>query len=652
MKKTFYAVAALIISSPAIAQSDSSKTLNEVVVSATKYPTKTSTTGKVVVVINRQDIERAGSRDLSQLINDQGGLYINGANSNPGKDKSIYLRGARVEHTLITIDGVPVYDATGIGSNFDIRQIPIESVERIEVLKGSQSTLYGSDAIAGVINIITRKGNANGKPVGGNALLSYGSFQTVRAAAALNGASKNIDYNVGYNYFSTNGISEAQRPAGNNSTFDRDGSEQRGVQASLGIQATPKLRIAPYVRYNTVKGELDADALTDDNNFRTDNKIWQAGVRNDLSIGSGKLALLYNYTNTDRDYRNDSAASSGLGAFNHNTFASNEHYAEAYLVQPIGALKLTTGVDFRSSNLDLDNYYKSGGFVSASKLGKDTTELSQVGVYTALAYSSGGFNIEGGGRYNNHSRYGSNFAFNINPSYLFRKQWKVFANLSTGYRTPSLYQLYSIYGNEELEPEESLNIEGGVQFFTKDEKAYIRATYFNREVSDLQVFFFNTTTFQSQYINRDKQKDQGFELDGKINLGDKINIKAFYSYVDGEITTKVGGKDTTFFNLYRRPKQSLALTLGSQVGKSLYLSAQLNSVGKSLDLTFPPPTYAQTEVTLRSYVLINLYGEYAVVKNRLKVFADVRNVTGERYNEVYGYATPGVNAYGGIRVNF
>lgn len=652
MKKPFYAVAALIISSPAFAQSDSSKTLNEVVVSATKYPTKTSTTGKVVVVINRQDIERAGSRDLSQLINEQGGLYINGANSNPGKDKSIYLRGARVEHTLITIDGVPVYDATGIGSNFDIRQVLIESVERIEVLKGSQSTLYGSDAIAGVINIITRKGNNNGKPLGGNALLSYGSFRTVRAAAALNGKSKNVDYNVGYNYFSTKGISEADKPAGSSATFDRDGSEQSGVQASLGIQATTKLRIAPYLRYNKVKGKLDNDALTDDPNFRFDNKVWQAGVRNDFSIGSGKWALLYNYTSTDRDYRNDSASLSQSGAFSHNTFVSNEHYGEAYFVQPLGPLKLTAGVDFRASNLDLDNYYKSGGFVSQSKLGKDTTKHNQAGAYAALTYGSGGFNIEGGGRYNHHSRYGSNFAFNLNPSYLFRKQWKVFANLSTGYRTPSLYQLYSIYGNDALEPEESLNIEGGAQYFTKDEKAYIRATYFNREVSDLQVFFFNATTFQSQYINRDKQHDQGFELDGKISLGDKITIKAFYSYVDGEITTKAGGKDTTYFNLYRRPKQSLALTLGSQVGNRLYLSAQLNAVGKSLDLTFPPPTYAQTKVTLRSYVLLNLYGEYAFVKNRLKAFADVRNVTDERYTEVYGYATPGVNAYGGIRFNF
>src|SRR5205814_1295066 len=114
----------------------------------------------VLTVITRQQLERSGGKDLSQVLSEQAGIYIGGANSNPGKDKSIYLRGARVDHTLITIDGVPVYDPSGIGANFDIRNLSIDNIERIEVLKGSQSTLYGSDAIAGVINIITRKASS------------------------------------------------------------------------------------------------------------------------------------------------------------------------------------------------------------------------------------------------------------------------------------------------------------------------------------------------------------------------------------------------------------------------------------------------------------------------------------------------------------
>src|SRR5215217_8490643 len=236
MSKLFFLAAILAATVAATAQDTTHKTLDEVVVTANKFPNKTSLTGKVVTVITQQDLERAGARDLSQLLTEQGGVYLTGAFSNPGKDKSVYLRGAKVDHTLITIDGVPVYDASGIGSNFDVRLIPIESVQRIEILRGSQSTLYGSDAIAGVINIITKKGST--KPMGGWANASYGSFNTVRAAAGVHGVLKKLDYNISYDHFKTDGISEAEQPATSSAVYDKDGFIQNGVQANLGIQAT------------------------------------------------------------------------------------------------------------------------------------------------------------------------------------------------------------------------------------------------------------------------------------------------------------------------------------------------------------------------------------------------------------------------------
>src|SRR5437868_14226726 len=148
MKKRIFIAAAVLISNQVSAQQDSAKNLNEVFVTANKFPNKTSLTGKVVLVIDRDQLEKSGGKDLAQVLTEQASLYINGANSNAGKDKSVYLRGAKVDHTLITIDGVPIYDPSGIGSNFDIRLLPIDNIERIEILKGAQSTLYGSDAIA------------------------------------------------------------------------------------------------------------------------------------------------------------------------------------------------------------------------------------------------------------------------------------------------------------------------------------------------------------------------------------------------------------------------------------------------------------------------------------------------------------------------
>src|SRR5688572_7295776 len=280
MKKKFLVVAAILISSqlqaqlvPTIREQDTSL-LDEVVITANKYPNKTSLTGKVVTVITREQLERSGGKDLAQILTEQAGIYIGGANSNAGKDKSLYLRGARVDHTLITIDGVPVYDPSGIGSNFDIRNLSVDQIERIEILKGSQSTLYGSDAIAGVINIITKK--AGVKSFSGNGLLSYGSNNSLRANAGINGKKGVVDYNLAYSLFDTKGINEAISAAAN---ADKDAFQQNSLQAGIGIQAGKNVRIQPHFRYNKINGDIDQGSFTDELDYTYSQKSYQAGVR-------------------------------------------------------------------------------------------------------------------------------------------------------------------------------------------------------------------------------------------------------------------------------------------------------------------------------------------------------------------------------------
>jgi vitamin B12 transporter len=150
MKKKIFVVAAVLIGSHLLAQEDTtSKTMDEVVITANKFPQKESGTGKVVSVITKEQIEKSGGKDLSQLLNEQTGIIINGATSNQGTYKSLYVLGATSAYTLILLDGVPLNDPTGVGGTFDIRLLSLDNVERIEILKGSQSTLYGSNAVAG-----------------------------------------------------------------------------------------------------------------------------------------------------------------------------------------------------------------------------------------------------------------------------------------------------------------------------------------------------------------------------------------------------------------------------------------------------------------------------------------------------------------------
>ena len=153
-------------------------------------------------------------------------------------------------------------------------------------------------------------------------------------------------------------------------------------------------------------------------------------------------------------------------------------------------------------------------------------------------------------------------------------------------------------------------------------------------------------------LTRTDKKDNGFEIDGSLNLTDKIQAKVFYSYVDGNITTKSGNKDTTFFNLLRRPKNTMQVFVGTQFTKALYASIQLNNIGESKDVYFDPATFASQSITLKAYTMVNFYAEYGFSQNRLKLFADLRNVFDESYTDVYGYNTAGFNAYGGVRFRF
>jgi len=648
MKKKIFIAAAVLISSYAQAQ-DSTKLLDEVVITATKFPLKTSATGKVLNVITQEELQKAGGRDITQLITEKTGVYINGFNSNIGKDKSVYVRGANPAFTLITIDGIPVYDASGIGGNFDLRNMAIDNVERIEILKGSQSTLYGSDAIAGVINIITKKGGT--KALGVNGLASYGSNNTFRGNMGVNGTKDKIDYSVNYSNTTTKGINETISVNG-----DRDGYTQNSLQANIGFKATNKVYLQPFFRYTQVNGDIDQGAFTDEQDYTYKQKSTQLGIKSAVDLKKGKLNILYSHNIIDRVFIDDSIKSrNGFDAYSKGAYKGKEHYIEAFAGIDLNkTVKLTVGGDFRASNSD--QLYSSIGFFGPFKtaLGKDSLKQNQVGLYVAANIATQkGFNIEFGNRLNIHSEYGSNYVFNINPSYLINNKVKLFTNLSSGYRVPSLYQLYSEYGNKQLKPEASLNTELGVQYFSKNNQFNARVVYYNRTIKDVMFFYFNSTTFQALYINQDKQKDNGLELEAAYTGVKNLSLKGFFNFVDGNISTKTGaGKDTTFFNLLRRPKTSFGLNIGYQVTKQLYVSTNIAAFGKREDAYFDNTTFTTKYVTLQNYALLNLYTQYSFNKNKVTVFVDVRNILDSDYIEVSGYNALGTNFFGGVRFNF
>ena len=529
----------------------------------------------------------------------------------------------------------------------------IDQIERIEILKGSQSSLYGSDAMAGVINIITKQ--PVNKKAGFTGGISYGSYYTYRADANISGNTKYIDYTVGGAYFETAGINEAVDSSKSNSVkTDKDDYTQQNFSASIGIKPNKNIRIQPYFRFAKFWQSYDQGAFTDELDLFSKNKNVQCGIKNEINIGKIKLNLLYNYNKNERTYIDDSIRSrNGFDIYSKGIYNGSEHFAEAFFVVPVSSnIKLTAGADYRRSNSD--QLYSSIGYYGPyeSNLGKDSLKQNQLSGYVAfLLNTKKGFNVELGGRYNRHSVYGNNIVYNANPSLLINNKFKIFGNLSSAYKTPTLYQLFSEYGNKSLKPEQAMTIEGGMQYYSKNNKFNGGITVYKRMVKDAIVFFYNPITWASFYINQDKQNDAGVELESSVKIGKSTNIKINGAYVNGKVTTKNGDKDTSYFNLVRRPKTTLGLHISQKIKSHFNVNASASYVGERTDLSFDA-AFNTISIKLKSYWLMNVYAEYVLPKNKVKFFVDIRNLTNTNYTEVYGFNAMSTNASLGVRFNY
>jgi len=618
MKKKIFVVAAIFMSSQLIAQEDTiSKTMDEVVITANKFPQKLSGTGKVITVITREQIMQSGGKDLSQLLNEQTGVIVNGANSNPGKDKSLFLRGATDKYTLILLDGVPLNDPSGVGGSFDLRLLSLDNIERIEILKGSASTLYGSNAVAGVINIISKKATSKQPQLRG--LLTYGSYNSIKGNANLNQKTKVLEYDVNYVYYNTDGISEAKDTTGK-ANFDKDGFTQHALQTVLGINITDKFKLSPYYRFTEFKGGFDADAFIDGPNHYTASLV-NTGLTGHYIYTNGSLHINYGYDFTKRDYASQYGTFITRGKF---------HNAEAYTNYLLNKnVQLIAGLSYQSYRIDVP----------------DTTN-NIISPYASLFLKTNkGLNIEFGGRFNHHNQYGNNFTYSFNPSYLIHDQVKLFVNITSGFRAPSISELFGPFGsNPNLKPEKSNTKEAGVQTALLEKKLEFTITGFNRTINDVIIYGFNG------YENRDKQHDYGAELEVSYAICKQLNIKLNYAYVDGKITQKMAGKDTAFYNLIRRPKHNVHLFAGYQINKNLFISSSLQITGKRIDNYFNPVTFIPSQVDLKGYALWNLYAGYNLLRKKLNIFVDVKNLINKKnYYEVYGYSVQGLNVTGGLR---
>jgi len=646
MQKQLFVLTALFMSSALCAQQDTSF-LQEVVVTANKYEKKQSQTAKVVSVINREQLRQSGGRSIGELLNQVAGVTVPGANNNLGSNQTISIRGASAGNVLILLDGVPVNDPSVISNYFDINLLSIDQIERIEILKGGQSTLYGSDAVAGVVNIISRKITSQSTKPTINASVAGGSFNTLRSSAGLTGRLDKLTYLTQFSTIQSRGFSAAADTLGTRD-FDKDKYEQNTARAQVGYKASANSTLSAGVLYSRYKTDLDAAAFEDEKDFVATNTNKQVNASWKKNNATGALNLLYQYNWVERDYLDGSAYVSNIFAtFSKSNYIGRTHYAEINASKIFSNWELLLGIDFRHNSTTQD-YYSTGAW------GPYTSPtlkawMAQLSGFASAVYKKNDLTVELGGRVNKHSEYGNNATFTFNPAYRLSKQVRVFGNIYSAFKTPTLYQLFDPYsGNDSLTPEKGLIQELGIDF-TTSRNLRGRVVAFNRSSKQTIIYTYDPTSFAGGYLNASSQKDYGFETELRWTKKE-FSFSANYAFTNGKTTSRYDGtgapigKDSSYNNLYRIPKHALNWR-GSYAKNNwvFHLSGRAASAREEF-------VYGAAPLSMPGYATIDLYGEYQFTKQGLRVFADLRNLTNTRYEEIRGYTTRGFNVLVGILV--
>lgn len=612
----------VILSIKLQAQEKSATTLDEVVITASRSEKKISEIGKVVRVISSETIAKSQGRSLHEVLNNVAGITIGGNGSNPADVKAVYMRGASAANTLILIDGIPVNDASEISGEYNISAIPIEIVDRIEILKGGNSTLYGSDAVAGLINIITKKGSGKLKA---NLLSTAGSYETFKQVLGLQGDIKNTSITFSASNTDSKNFSSAI-PLQGNTNFDKDGFHQRSLMMNLGQKISEQISFRANFQANNNAADLDNGAFADALDHNYSKTSYLAGLGMLMGMKNGILNINLSQNSINNRYDDQGSITNNYGLINH--YEANLNYKLNQYID------VASGLSFKKLSTEQNNPY-------SSKLIADNQIAS---VFTSFFLRSNkGFQAELGSRMNRHSEYGTNFTYTINPSYIIANSYKLFVNFSSAYRVPSLYQLFSEYGNLGLKPETSTSFEAGFEW-DLSKSFNFSFSYFDRDIKNV-IDFGQIVPNKFGYINQNKQLDQGFEIEMGYKISSRLNLNAFYAYVDGNIETPLKKE----FNLFRRPKNSYGFNLSLDLSSKTAFNLIYKRTGNRLDRYFDGSSFKTVEANLAAFNMIDAYFQYKM-KSNLTLFADVKNVLNEDYVEFSGYQTKGINFNSGFKL--
>lgn len=614
------------------------------VISDTKFAQSKEKSGKVITKITQEELLKKAGMSLANVLNTAVGVEISGGQSAGGKNLGYYIRGGKNQQVLIVIDGVPVTDGSGISFEYDLRLLPVDQVESIEIMKGAASTLYGTGAATAVINITLKKSGKNA--IQGNGYLNIGSNNTAdnhkyngqdfNQGFSVNGTVDKVSYLASVNSTETDGMSQIAAPEG--TTYENDSFSRLNLLSKIGVKATKKLQLDFFGNYDVLKNDydftFDNTGFNDNDANKTKSEQFRFGVSPRYTHRKGAAVLNASFNKISRSY-------SELNGF---TGAVESSLYEAQTVNLDGMSKYQWNRNFFTVwgvNYQFHDMLSETPF---SSILKESAKFNMIDPYLTMVYSSNfGLNLNAGARLNVHSEYGNQLVYNINPSYSFGEKLplKLLASLSTAYVTPSLYQLYSEYGNTSLTPEENTTVEAGFDFNLLKNKLNVNAVAFFREQENSFGFFFDNVTFDAYYINIEgKNTARGVEAEVSYKVTGNVKIGANYTF------TQV---DEALDRLI--PKHKANALLDVSLTSRLFFNANYQYIDGRNDAFFDGNAFSAMTTKLGSYQLVNALVKYDLIKNKLGLFAQATNILNAEFVETVGYSTRGRNFRLGLTLN-
>ncbi len=612
----------------AVAQSSAAPTqLSAISVTANMTETPLAEVGSAVTIITGEQLQQRQTQLVSDVLREVPGMAVSRTGGVGGPTQA-RIRGSEGNQTLVLIDGIEVNNVAG-GSEFDFAHLLAADVERIEVLRGPQSALYGSDAAGGVISIVTRRGS--GKPSVSGAF-EGGSFNTYQTNASVRGGAERYHFLLSGLDYRTGGITRATESRGN---FENDAYRNKTVFSKLGVAPAENLNFDFVGRYTYYQGEYDgSDTFAFDDTSRTNGSHIYGRGQGKLVIADGRWEHIVGTAYTQNDTNSYNTTSSSYGdkiKYNYrtNVLFDTPSFAEAR--HTVTLLAEQENESFVSSFVT--PYVK-----------REISNTGFVGMYEVDFFRR--VFLTGAVREDRNDIFHDARTYRVTAAYRFlNTDAKLRGGYGTGVKNPTMTELYgftsTFTGNPHLQPEETRGWDVGVDQGFWGNRGQVGLTYFDQRIDKL----IQNSGSSAVNVNGES-KIRGIELEGTVELITDLTLRSTYTYIKTEVP--ITGEE-----LVRRPAHVASFNANYRFMESranVNLGILYN--GRQVDNNFETGFGANTSrQTLNGYALVNLAAGYRVTEN-VEIFGRVENLLDTEYEDVYTYQTPGRAIYAGVRASF